>query len=156
MYDIEIHTSKEDQYRSILKQVKSIIDGEPNTMANLSNLCSIVHFSFGHHWTGVYKIVENDLVLLTFQGPPACTRIAKGKGVCGTAWLKDEVQIVASVHEFEGHIACSSETNSEIVVPMYDKSGDIWGVFDIDSKEFDKFDLLDKSYLEELISLVIQ
>ena len=122
-------------------------------MANFSNLCSVLHFSFDFHWTGIYQVDGDELVLFTFQGPPACTRISKGKGVCGMAW-KNGLQIVPNVHEFEGHIACSSETNSEIVLPITDSQNNVWGVLDIDSKDFNNFDEIDANYLNALLNLL--
>jgi len=154
MIEVEKKESKSEQYQILTKQVISMLEGESNVLANMANVCSLVHHSFGHHWTGFYLVEDDELVLGPFQGPPACTRIAYGKGVCGTAWSSGQTQIVANVHEFEGHIACSPESNSEIVVPLRNSNGEIWGVFDIDSTEFDFFDDTDQQALESILSLL--
>ncbi|MCB9246514.1 MAG: GAF domain-containing protein [Flavobacteriales bacterium] len=150
MIEIQTYENKEDRYRSLLKQLEALLSAEDDTLANQSNACSLIHFSFEHHWTGIYRVQGEELVLGTFQGPPACTRIAYGKGVCGSAWKEEKTIIVPNVHEFEGHIACSSLSNSEIVVPLKRDDGSIWGVFDIDSTEFDNFDHTDAQYLEQI------
>ena len=159
--------AKEEQYKELVAQVAAVVDGETDMIANMANVAAILHEAFGFWWTGFYRVITPSdspirgegkdergvLVLGPFQGPLACTRIPFGKGVCGTAWAKNETIIVPNVHEFAGHIACSSESNSEIVVPVRinDK---VIAVLDIDSKEFDNFDEIDKKYLEEIIKLL--
>ena len=151
--------NKEELYKEVLAQAASVVAGETDLIANMANVAALLHEAFGFWWTGFYRVqntdrcadrVQTELVLGTFQGPLACTRIPFGKGVCGTAWAKAETIIVPNVHEFAGHIACSSESNSEIVVPMF-QDGEIIGVLDIDSKEYNTFDETDKRYLEEIV-----
>lgn len=127
----------------------SVVAGETDMIANMANVASILHETFGFWWTGFYRAEGKELVLGPFQGPLACTRIPYGKGVCGTAWAKNETVIVPNVHEFAGHIACSGESNSEIVVPVR-QNGEVIAVLDIDSKEFSTFDKIDKEYLEAI------
>ena len=127
----------------------SVVAGETDMIANMANVASILHETFGFWWTGFYRVEGKELVLGPFQGPLACTRIPYGKGVCGTAWAKNETVIVPNVHEFAGHIACSGESNSEIVVPVR-QNGEVIAVLDIDSKEFSTFDKIDKEYLEAI------
>jgi L-methionine (R)-S-oxide reductase len=146
--------SKRKTYEEVYAQAQALCEGETNWQACVSNISSLVHFAFQHHWTGVYLFQENQLVLHSFQGPVACTRIDVGKGVCGTAFQKEETVLVPNVHEFEGHIACSSETNSEIVLPLFDANQMCIGVFDVDSIHLDAFDALDKEYLEAILSLL--
>jgi len=154
MIEVQRTGDKAEQYRILTKQVEALLADESNALANMANVCSVIHHSFDHHWTGFYLVEENELVLGPFQGPPACTRISRGKGVCGTAWSSGQTQIVGNVHEFEGHIACSPESNSEIVVPLRDASGEIWGIFDIDSKEFNWFNEDDQTALENILKLL--
>ena len=150
--------TKEEQYKETVAQVTSVVAGETDMIANMANVASILHETFGFWWTGFYRVqntdryadrVQTELVLGPFQGPLACTRIPFGKGVCGTAWAKNETVIVPNVHEFAGHIACSGESNSEIVVPVR-QNGEVIAVLDIDSKEFSTFDKIDKEYLEAI------
>ena len=143
---------KEEKYRLLLKQAQSLVADETNLIANLSNLSSLIHFTFDFWWTGFYFVDGKQLVLGLFQGPLACTRIAKGKGVCGTAWQKAQTIIVPDVDAFPGHIACSSLTKSEIVVPIINK-GVVTAVLDIDSEKADNFDDTDKFYLEKIAVL---
>jgi L-methionine (R)-S-oxide reductase len=145
--------SKEQQYQGLLKQAAALFEGENNTIANMSNLCALLHHSFGFWWTGFYLVENNELVLGPFQGPVACTRIGFGKGVCGTAWKENKPLVVPNVHEFEGHITCSADSNSEIVLPVYNQNQCI-GVFDVDSRDFDTFDNTDVVYLQKLLSLI--
>lgn len=148
--------NRKDQYIELLAQIESLIAGEENQIANLSNIAAAIFQTFKFHWVGFYfvdKEDSNQLVLGPFQGPVACTRINKGKGVCGTAWLKAQTQLVSNVHEFEGHIACSSFSNSEIVVPLF-KNDEVWGVLDIDSINFDDFTETDRIYLEKIARLL--
>ena len=116
--DLPKTDNKEEIYLQVFKQVEALLDGERDLIANMANISSVVHHAFNFWWTGFYLVRKNELVLGPFQGPVACTRISKGKGVCGKAWETKSIQIVPDVHEFEGHIACSSETNSEIVIPI--------------------------------------
>ena len=141
--------TKEEQYKEVAAQVEAVVAGETDMIANMANVASILHETFGFWWTGFYRAEGKELVLGPFQGPLACTRIPYGKGVCGTAWAKNETVIVPNVHEFAGHIACSGESNSEIVVPVR-QNGEVIAVLDIDSKEFSTFDKIDKEYLEAI------
>ncbi len=130
---------KIEKYNLLEKTIRSICEGEEDLIANLSNITSLIHHEFNFWWTGFYFVKDEQLVLGPYQGPVACTRIGYGKGVCGTAWEKGETQVVKDVHEFPGHIACSSESNSEIVVPIL-ANNEVVVVLDIDSKEFNTFD----------------
>lgn len=147
--------SKEEQYQSLLPQIKALIEGEDDLIANLANITAALKAQFDHLWTGFYLVRTNDsgkeeLVLGPFQGPIACTRIRKGRGVCGTSWEKAETIIVPNVDEFPGHIACSSLSKSEIVLPLKRKN-EVIGVLDIDSIHLNMFDQVDAHYLEELL-----
>lgn len=149
----ELHISgetKEERYQSFIPKIKALVGNESDIIANLSNVASALHFNFNFFWTGFYIVKNDELVLGPFQGPIACTRIAKGKGVCGTAWEKKETLVVKNVDEFPGHIACSSDSKSEIVVPVI-KNGNVIAVLDVDSKELATFDEIDAKYLNELI-----
>lgn len=144
---------KAEQYQSIIPQIKAIVEDEPDLIANLANICAALNQQFGWLWVGFYLVKKNELVLGPFQGPIACTRIAKGRGVCGTAWQQQQVIIVPDVELFPGHIACSSASKSEIVLPiMQDK--ECVGVLDIDSDELNQFDEIDAKYLQQLISII--
>lgn len=143
--------SKEEQYRSLVPQIKALTEGEPDLIANLANIAGALKEQFGWFWVGFYLVKQDQLVLGPFQGPVACTRISKGRGVCGTSWAKAETLIVPDVEKFPGHIACSSLSRSEIVVPMI-KDGTVWGVLDVDSSELNQFDETDKNFLEEIVS----
>ncbi len=152
--------AKEEQYKELVAQVAAVVADETDMIANMANVAAILHEAFRFWWTGFYRVqntdrfadrIQTELVLGPFQGPLACTRIPFGKGVCGTAWAKNETVIVPNVHEFAGHIACSSESNSEIVVPVH-QNGEVIAVLDIDSKEFNTFDETDKTYLEEMVN----
>ena len=142
--------TKSEKYVSIIPQIRSVISGETDMIANMANVAAILHEEFDFWWTGFYRVEQGTLVLGPFQGPVACTRIAKGRGVCGTAWQRQETVMVEDVEKFKGHIACSSESRSEIVVPML-KSGEVIGVLDIDSRELSCFDLTDQLYLEQIV-----
>ena len=144
---------KEKQYELLLKQAQALVKDETNLIANLSNLSSLIHFTFGFWWTGFYFVDGEQLVLGPFQGPLACTRIPYGKGVCGTAWKEGRTLVVPDVEQFPGHIACSSESRSEIVVPIF-KDGKVWAELDIDSKELNTFDEIDKQWLERIVGIV--
>ena len=144
---------KEEKYRLLLKQAQSLVADETNLIANLSNLSSLIHFTFDFWWTGFYFVDGKQLVLGPFQGPLACTRIPYGKGVCGTAWKEGKTIVVADVEQVPGHIACSSESRSEIVVPIF-KDGEVWAELDIDSKELNTFDEIDKQWLERIVEVL--
>jgi GAF domain-containing protein len=120
----------------------------------MANVAALIHERFGFWWTGFYRVIGEELVLGPFQGPVACTRIRKGRGVCGTSWNENRTVIVPNVHEFPGHIACSSLSNSEIVVPVFDECGNVTGVLDIDSRDFDTFDETDAEWLEKICRLI--
>lgn len=145
--------NKEEKYRALLPQLKSLIEGENDLIANLANMSAALKETFHFFWVGFYRVQGEELVLGPFQGSIACTRIKKGRGVCGTAWEKAETLIVADVDAFPGHIACSSLSRSEIVVPLLRKEGgEVWGVLDIDSETLDSFDETDARFLEEVCS----
>lgn len=144
--------SRADTYRELLPQLLAMIEAERDTIATLANLSAALHQAFGLHWVGFYLVKDNQLVLGPFQGPIACTRIAHGKGVCGTAWATNTTQLVPNVEQFPGHIACSSLSKSEIVVPIRDEAGSVWAVLDIDSAELDDFSDVDRDALEQLAS----
>jgi GAF domain-containing protein len=144
---------KEKQYQLLLKQAQALVKDETNLIANMSNLSSLIHFTFGFWWTGFYLVDGKQLVLGPFQGPLACTRIPYGKGVCGTAWAEKKTLVVPDVEQFPGHIACSSESRSEIVVPIF-KDGEVWAELDIDSKELNTFDEIDKQWLEQIVKVL--
>lgn len=139
--------TKEERYAELYPQIVSVVEGETDVIANMANVAAMLHETFGFWWTGFYRVVGDELVLGPFQGPLACTRIKKGRGVCGTAWEEDEVQLVPDVNQFPGHIACSSESKSEIVIPLHDDNGNVVAVLDIDSQHFDNFDQTDKKWL---------
>lgn len=145
--------SKIETYKTLIPQIESLISGETDTIANMANVAAALHEAFGFWWTGFYRVEGQQLVLGPFQGPIACTRIPYGKGVCGTAWQRAETVIVPNVHEFAGHIACSSASNSEIVVPIL-HDGQVVAVLDIDSKDFNTFDETDKYYLEQIAKML--
>ncbi|MFN5423495.1 MAG: GAF domain-containing protein [bacterium] len=145
--------SKQQQYETLLPQVKALIEGEPDLVANLANITAALKQQFDFFWIGFYLVKNEELVLGPFQGPIACTRIRKGRGVCGTAWLQQKTIIVPDVEKFPGHIACNSLSKSEIVVPVW-KNGEILGVLDIDSDSLESFDETDASYLEKLVDLI--
>ena len=152
--DLKIATGgKAEQYLTLIPQIKALIEGEPDLVANLANIAGALKEQFGWFWVGFYLVRGEQLVLGPFQGPVACTRINKGRGVCGTSWAKAQTLIVPDVEKFPGHIACSSLSKSEIVVPLI-KEGKVWGVLDVDSEQYDLFDETDKIYLEEIVSLI--
>ena len=145
--------SKEEKYELLLKQIAAVTDAESDTIANMANITAMIHQTFNFWWTGFYRVVGEELVLGPFQGPLACSRIAFGRGVCGTAWREQTTQIVPDVEQFPGHIACSSLSRSEIVVPVWD--GDkIMAVLDIDSEQLSTFDTIDKEWLEKIVRLL--
>lgn len=147
---ILINGSKEEQYRSLLPQIKALLEGEEDVIANLANTAAVLKEAFGFFWVGFYLVKQGELVLGPFQGPVACTRIRKGRGVCGTAWQAAITQLVSDVDAFPGHIACSSSSRSEIVVPLQKEDGQVWGVLDVDSDQLNGFDEIDQKYLELL------
>ena len=145
--------SKTGKYQEIYKQSESVVGGETDQIANMANTAALLHEAFGFWWTGFYMVKGEQLVLGPFQGPVACTRIGFGKGVCGTSWSRRETIVVPNVHEFPGHIACSSLSQSEIVVPMF-RDNEVYAVLDIDSKELSTFDETDKDWLEKIVRLL--
>jgi GAF domain-containing protein len=145
--------SKEEQYQNLLPQIKGLLEGEPDLIANLANIAAALKEQFDFFWVGFYLIKNEELVLAPFQGPVACTRIKKGRGVCGTAWEQANTIIVPDVEKFPGHIACSSLSKSEIVLPLF-KDDEVVGVLDVDSSSVNSFDETDKIYLERIIELI--
>ena len=145
--------SKQEQYQSLLPQIKGLLDGETDLIANLANTVAALKEQFGWFWTGFYIVKNNELVLGPFQGPVACTRIRKGKGVCGSSWAEAKTLIVPEVEKFPGHIACSSLSKSEIVVPVI-RNGEVIAVLDVDSDQLDQFDTTDQYYLEQIVDLI--
>ena len=148
-----IQGTKEEQYQSVLPQIRALVDGEPELVANLANISAALKEQFGWFWVGFYLVKDDELVLGPFQGPVACTRIRKGRGVCGTSWAQEKTIIVPDVEKFSGHIACSSLSRSEIVVPFF-RNGQVAGVLDVDSAELDQFDETDKLFLEQIVQLI--
>lgn len=146
---------KKKKYEELLPQVAVLIDGEEDRVSVMANVAAALHHTMGFFWTGFYVVADGELRLGPFQGPVACMHIARGRGVCGTAWDRGETIVVPDVEQFPGHIACSSLSRSEIVVPVRDSSGNIWAVFDIDSKELGTFDDTDRQYLEQLAGLLM-
>ena len=143
--------TKEEHYNSLLPQVKALCEGENDMIAKMANVTALLHHEFGFWWTGFYRVVNNELLLGPFQGPLACVHIGYGKGVCGTAWKERRTVVVPDVEEFPGHIACSSESRSEIVVPFF-LGDDIIAVLDIDSRDLATFDDTDAHYLEQVVA----
>ena len=148
-------TTKEEIYRSLLPQIQALIADEPHTVANLANVSAALREAFRFFWVGFYTVDDQTLVLGPFQGPVACTRIAYGKGVCGTAWAEACTLIVPDVNQFPGHIACSAAAQSEIVVPVI-KNGTVIAVLDVDSNRLNTFDETDQRFLEELAEMMSQ
>lgn len=152
--DLAIITgNKEEQYKSLIPQIKGLLEGEPDLVANLANVAGALKEQFNWLWVGFYFVKKDELVLGPFQGPVACTRIKKGKGVCGAAWEKAMTLIVPDVEKFPGHITCSSLSRSEIVVPAIRKN-EVVAVVDVDSSELDQFDSTDQHYLEQIVGLI--
>jgi GAF domain-containing protein len=145
--------TKEEIYQALLPQVEALITGEQDLVANLANIAAALREAFGFFWVGFYVVQGQELVLGPFQGPIACTRIAYGRGVCGTAWKEQKTQLVPDVEAFPGHIACSSASKSEIVVPAF-QNGEVFLVLDVDSDLLDDFDAVDQRYLEALMGLL--
>ena len=145
--------NKEQQYISLLPQVKALLEGETDLVANMANMVAALKEQFGWFWVGFYLVKQDELVLAPFQGPVACTRIKKGRGVCGSSWAQAKTLIVPDVEKFPGHIACSSLSRSEIVIPLI-RNNEVVGVLDVDSDEYDQFDEIDQQYLEEITMLL--
>lgn len=145
--------SKEEQYLSLIPQIKGLVSGEPDLVANLANIAAALKEQFDFFWVGFYLVKEEELVLGPFQGPVACTRIRRGRGVCGTSWSQGNTIIVPDVEKFPGHIACSSISKSEIVVPIF-KNNEVWGVLDVDSDQYNSFDETDAEFLQEIVALI--
>jgi L-methionine (R)-S-oxide reductase len=148
-----IKGTKEEQYQALIPQIRALLEGEPDLIANLANTAAALREQFGWFWVGFYLVKEDELVLGPFQGPVACTRIRKGRGVCGSSWAEARTLIVPDVEKFPGHIACSSLSRSEIVVPII-RDNNVIAVLDVDSERLDQFDETDQQYLEEIINLI--
>ena len=152
--DLAIITgNKAEQYQSLIPQIKGLLEGENDLVANMANVVAALKEQFGWFWVGFYVVKNNELVLAPFQGPVACTRIKKGRGVCGTSWAEAKTLIVPNVEKFPGHIACSSLSKSEIVIPVI-RNNEVVAVLDVDVDEYDQFDTTDQQYLEEIVTLV--
>lgn len=145
--------SKEEQYQNLIPQIQGLISGEEDLIANLGNISAALKEQFGFFWVGFYLVKNDELVLAPFQGPVACTRIKKGRGVCGAAWERCETLVVPDVEKFPGHIACSSLSKSEIVLPLK-KGNEIVGVLDVDSEHLNHFDAIDATYLEQIVAMI--
>jgi len=145
--------TKKEQYLSLIPQIKGLLTGEDDLIANLANITAALKEQFNWLWVGFYLVKNDELVLAPFQGPVACTRIKKGRGVCGAAWQQEQTLIVSDVKQFPGHIACSSLSKSEIVVPIFNQNN-VVAILDVDSINLDEFDETDKKYLEEIIALI--
>lgn len=143
--------SKSEQYRLLDRQIASLLEGETDSISKMANLTAALHEAFGFWWTGFYRVSGNELLLGPFQGPVACMHIPFGKGVCGTAWKRNETVVVPDVDAFPGHIACSSASRSEIVVPVHDGTGAVTAVLDIDSDRLATFDEVDREWLEKIV-----
>jgi GAF domain-containing protein len=148
-----IQGPKQEQYKNLLPQLAALVQGEDDLIANMANICGALREQFNWLWIGFYRVIDNELVLGPFQGPIACTRIQYGKGVCGQSWMQAKTLVVADVEKFPGHIACSSLSRSEIVVPIF-KNGDVVAVLDVDSEQAADFDDTDRLYLEQVVSLL--
>ena len=146
--------NKEENYKLLFEQVKALIAGETDEVAIMANVCAAIHEAMGFFWTGFYIVKGEELMLGPFQGPVACMHIAYGRGVCGTAWQRAESVVVPDVEQFPGHIACSSLSRSEIVVPVFDTEGKVKAVLDIDSKELGTFDVTDRQWLEKIVKML--
>lgn len=148
-----IKGTKTEQYSALIPQIEALILGEPDLIANLANIVAALKEQFGWLWVGFYLVKQDELVLAPFQGPVACTRIRKGRGVCGTAWQEMKTLIVPDVNDFPGHISCSSLSRSEIVMPLI-RNGKVIGVLDADSTSLSEFDTVDQEYLGQILSLI--
>lgn len=145
--------SKTEQYQSLIPQIIALLEGETDLVANMANTVAALKEQFGWFWTGFYVVKNDELVLAPFQGPVACTRIKKGRGVCGASWEQEKTLIVPDVEKFPGHIACSSLSKSEIVIPII-RNGEVVAVLDVDSDQYDQFDGTDQYYLEQIVQLI--
>ncbi|SKD09666.1 GAF domain-containing protein [Chitinophaga ginsengisegetis] len=146
--------NKAEQYTSLLPQIKGLLEGETDLVANMANVAAALKEQFGWLWVGFYLVKEDELVLGPFQGPVACTRIRKNRGVCGSSWAQARTLIVPDVEAFPGHIACSSLSKSEIVVPII-RNGEVTAILDVDSEHLAHFDVTDQQYLEEIVALIV-
>ncbi len=148
--------TKEEKYKELVEDIRALIDGETDMIAIMSNIAADIHQTIGFWWTGFYRVIDDELVLGPFQGPIACMHIAFGRGVCGTAWKRAETVIVPDVEQFPGHIACSSQSRSEIVVPVFSHEDNkkVIAVLDIDSEHLATFDETDRKFLEEICGLI--
>lgn len=149
-----VQGTKEEQYKALLPQLQALLAGEPDLIANMANIAAVLKTQFDFFWVGFYIVKADQLVLGPFQGPVACTRIFKGKGVCGTTWAQAETLIVPDVDAFPGHIACNALSKSEIVVPVFGGDGEVIAVLDVDSEYLNQFDDTDRQYLEQLVKLL--
>ena len=152
---LQLMEDKIEKYRLLTAQIRALIEGETDSIAVMANVCAAIHETMGFFWTGFYRVKDGQLVLGPFQGPVACMHIGFGRGVCGTAWKQRQTIVVPDVEQFPGHIACSSLSRSEIVVPVFSQTGDVVAVLDIDSKELATFDDVDRHYLEGICQLII-
>ena len=146
--------TKQERYAALLPQVKSLCEGESDMIAKMANVSALIHSEFGFWWTGFYRVLDGELVLGPFQGPIACIHIAYGRGVCGSAWKERRTLVVPDVEQFPGHIACSSESRSEIVVPLFGSDRTVVAVLDIDSEKLNTFDETDRRYLEKICTMI--
>ena len=149
-------TEKQEKYQLLTEQISALIAGEKDPIAVMANVCAAIHETMGFFWTGFYRVQNDELLLGPFQGPVACMHIAFGRGVCGTAWKQRQTIVVLDVEQFPGHIACSSLSRSEIVVPVFSQNNEVLAVLDIDSKELATFDDTDRQYLEKICQLITQ
>jgi GAF domain-containing protein len=154
-FEIPTTSDKNERYKLIYTQAASLLSGESNALSNMANMCAMLKYGMGFFWVGFYLIQDDVLQLGPFQGTVACTRIAKGRGVCGTAWAEEQTILVEDVEKFPGHIACSSLSKSEIVVPLFDINNHIIGVLDVDSDMLNDFDEIDQHWLEKLGRLIV-
>ena len=145
---------KTEKYRLLTEQIRTLIEGETDVIAVMANVCAAIHETMGFFWTGFYRVINGELVLGPFQGPVACMHIGFGRGVCGSAWKQRQTIVVPDVEQFPGHIACSSLSRSEIVVPLFSDNGEVQAVLDIDSKELNTFDDTDRHYLEAICKMI--
>jgi len=146
-------TTKTETYERLLREAGSLFSGKSDLIANMANMAALLHRAFGFWWTGFYRVVDGELLLGPFQGPIACVHIVRGRGVCGTAWAEARTLVVHDVEKFPGHIACSAESKSEIVVPLF-RDGEVIAVLDIDSERLATFDDTDRHYLERLVAMI--
>lgn len=147
--------TKKEKYHLLTEQIHALIAGETDSVAVMANVCAAIHETMGFFWTGFYRVKDGELILGPFQGPVACMHIGYGRGVCGTAWKNRQTIVVTDVEQFPGHIACSSLSRSEIVVPVWSKDGEVVAVLDIDSKELSTFDGTDRHFLEQICKMLI-